>query len=251
MELLKRASDLIYSKPIGLSQKVKELRKKQKIKKKNPSNPFPTNEPKKVIYEAQKKADAKIDAFEQKVQVLRSSDGKIQVHGLLPGQQLVQMPDGKLQIFSQPTPGQPAVQATIPQPTVQTPVHVTTPVQMPVQTPPPSTTVQQSSRIVVHPNGAMTTTASNQTTPKIVTLGSNKSIVATPLQPGQSIPPDTTVFMSSGKTKATIANQQTSNQTTTPALPSTLVPAGTKVFMSGGKTYCIPKATIANQQTSN
>ena len=163
---------------------------------------------------------------QQKVQIVRSSDGKIQVRGLLPGQQLVQMPDGKLQIFSQPTPGQPAVQATIPQPTVQTPVQVTTPVQMPVQTP-PSTTVQQSSRIVVHPNGATTTTASNQTTPKIVTPG-NKSIVATPLQPGQSIPPGTTVFMSGGKTycipKATIANQQTSNQTTTPALPSTPVP---------------------------
>ena len=40
---------------------------------------------------------------QQKVQIVRSSDGKIQVRGLLPGQQLVQMPDGKLQIFSQPT----------------------------------------------------------------------------------------------------------------------------------------------------
>ena len=167
---------------------------------------------------------------QQKVQIVRSSDGKIQVRGLLPGQQLVQMPDGKLQIFSQPTPGQPAVQATIPQPTVQTTVQQSNPVQMPVQVQTPTSTVQQSSRIVVHPNGATTTTASNQTTPKIVTPGSgNKSIVATPLQPGQSIPPGTTVFMSGGKTycipKATmtVANQQT-NQTTTPALPSTPVP---------------------------
>ena len=40
---------------------------------------------------------------QQIVQIVRSSDGKIQVRGLRPGQQLVQMPDGKLQIFSQPT----------------------------------------------------------------------------------------------------------------------------------------------------
>ena len=50
-------------------------------------------------------------ANQQKVQIVKSADGKIQVRGLLPGQQLVQMPDGKLQIFSQsggakiPTPG--------------------------------------------------------------------------------------------------------------------------------------------------
>merc|ERR1712025_353703 len=36
----------------------------------------------------------------QQVQIVKSADGKIQVRGLLPGQQLVQMPDGKLQIFS-------------------------------------------------------------------------------------------------------------------------------------------------------
>ena len=69
---------------------------------------------------------------QQKVQIVRSSDGKIQVRGLLPGQQLVQMPDGKLQIFSQPTtvqqqPGQqpqqnqlqPVQQQQVQQPQVQ------------------------------------------------------------------------------------------------------------------------------------
>ena len=38
---------------------------------------------------------------QQKVQIVRSNDCKSQVRGILPGQQLVQMPDGKLQIFSQ------------------------------------------------------------------------------------------------------------------------------------------------------
>ena len=37
---------------------------------------------------------------QQKVQIVKSADGKIQARGLLPGQQLVQMPDGRLQIFS-------------------------------------------------------------------------------------------------------------------------------------------------------
>ena len=39
---------------------------------------------------------------QQKVQIVKTADGKIQVRGLMPGQQLVQMPDGKLQIFSLP-----------------------------------------------------------------------------------------------------------------------------------------------------
>ena len=38
----------------------------------------------------------------QKVQIVRSDGGKTQVRGLFPGQKLVQMPDGKLQIFSSP-----------------------------------------------------------------------------------------------------------------------------------------------------
>ncbi|XP_018403305.1 PREDICTED: nucleosome-remodeling factor subunit NURF301-like isoform X2 [Cyphomyrmex costatus] len=36
----------------------------------------------------------------QKVQILRGPDGKLQVRGLLPGQQLVQMPDGKLHVVN-------------------------------------------------------------------------------------------------------------------------------------------------------
>ena len=38
----------------------------------------------------------------QKVQIVRSDGGKTQVRGLLPFQKLVQMPDGKLQLFSPP-----------------------------------------------------------------------------------------------------------------------------------------------------
>lgn len=34
----------------------------------------------------------------QKVQIIRTPDGKVTVRGLLPGQQLIQMPDGKLHV---------------------------------------------------------------------------------------------------------------------------------------------------------
>lgn len=36
----------------------------------------------------------------QKVQIIRGPDGKLAVRGLLPGQQLIQMPDGKLHVVS-------------------------------------------------------------------------------------------------------------------------------------------------------
>lgn len=37
---------------------------------------------------------------ETKVQVFRSADGKLSVKGLAPGQQLIQMPDGKIHIVN-------------------------------------------------------------------------------------------------------------------------------------------------------
>ena len=79
---------------------------------------------------------------QQKVQIVRSADGKIQVRGLLPGQQLVQMPDGKLQIFSQPNAPQQQQQQqqqqpqTQPQPQPQqqtTPTVISTPTTTNVQ----------------------------------------------------------------------------------------------------------------------
>lgn len=61
----------------------------------------------------------------QRVQILRGPDGKIQVRGLLPGQQLIQMPDGKLHVLStnQVQPGTPSTSK--PQTTVVTPTKTT------------------------------------------------------------------------------------------------------------------------------
>ncbi|XP_044753874.1 nucleosome-remodeling factor subunit NURF301 isoform X3 [Coccinella septempunctata] len=70
----------------------------------------------------------------QKVQITRTSDGKLTVKGLLPGQQLIQYPDGKLQVISggvvqqqqqqqaAKAPGTPTVAKQIIKPNVSTPV---------------------------------------------------------------------------------------------------------------------------------
>ena len=167
-----------------------------------------------MVASPQQQAQPVTPSSQEKVQIVRSADGKIQVRGLLPGQQLVQMPDGKLQIFSQPNATQQQAQPQQTQPQQQPAAQQ--PQQQIIATP---TTPNQGNRIVVHPSGA----TSNVGTPQLVSTNSSpatkvatptKSIVATPLAPGQQIPP------------------------------------GTTVFMSGGKTYCIPKAsmTLATQQ---
>ena len=72
---------------------------------------------------------------QQKVQIVRSADGKTQIRGLLPGQRLVQMPDGKLQIFSRPNAlQQQQKQQQQPQPQQQTtPTIISTPTTPNVQ----------------------------------------------------------------------------------------------------------------------
>lgn len=55
---------------------------------------------------------------QQKVQILRGPDGKLQVRGLLPGQQLIQMPDGKLHVLNvSQTVGTPSSQSNSTTPT--------------------------------------------------------------------------------------------------------------------------------------
>ena len=77
----------------------------------------------------------------QKVQITKSADGKIQVRGLLPGQQLVQMPDGgRLQIFSQPP-----LQHLLPKPKqVQSPIKRNQRNPNIVPSPSPATPIQPS-----------------------------------------------------------------------------------------------------------
>ncbi|KAK9882651.1 hypothetical protein WA026_022517 [Henosepilachna vigintioctopunctata] len=91
----------------------------------------------------------------QKVQIMRTPDGKITVKGLLPGQQLIQFPDGKLQVISggvvqqqvgKTAVGSPAVVKQVIKPNLSTPIGKVmvqgNQVKLPVQQSPIKTTQQ-------------------------------------------------------------------------------------------------------------
>lgn len=143
---------------------------------------------------------------QQKVQIVRAGDGKIQVKGLLPGQQLVQMPDGKLQIFSNPASG--VSSATVGIQLASSPLS-TSLTQKP--------TLPQS----LGTCSPLATKVGIQTpaTPSPPTAKPNQ-IVATYLPPGAPIPSGMSAFISGGKTfcipkaSASLASQGVGAKTT-------------------------------------
>lgn len=50
---------------------------------------------------------------QQKVQIIRGSDGKVSVRGLQPWQQLIQTPDGKLHVIASPQSTQPGMKVNL------------------------------------------------------------------------------------------------------------------------------------------
>jgi len=150
---------------------------------------------------------------QQKVQIVRSTDGKIQVRGLLPGQQLIQMPDGKLQIVTQ----------TIMKSNNPSPAAGSTP-----SSPATVGVAQQGqNKIVIQPNSVP---------------GGQMKQVLTPGTPQQH---QQTVIGSPLKvTPNAVGMPTTPNQIlATQLAPGSQIPPGTTTFVSGGKTYCIPKAS--------
>eukprot|EP00094_Tigriopus_californicus_P011143 TCALIF_10753-PA protein Name:"Similar to E(bx) Nucleosome-remodeling factor subunit NURF301 (Drosophila melanogaster)" AED:0.03 eAED:0.03 QI:0/0.85/0.75/0.87/1/1/8/257/2554 len=141
---------------------------------------------------------------QQKVQIVRAGDGKIQVKGLLPGQQLVQMPDGKLQIFSNPSSGASSATGGI--------QLANSPSSTPTQKP----TLPQP--LGASPLAAKVGIQSHQlsSTP----TGKSNQIVATYLPPGAPIPSGMSAFISGGKTfcipkaSASLASQGVGAKTT-------------------------------------
>ena len=121
--------------------------------------------------------------LQQKVQIVRSSDGKIQVRGLLPGQQVVQMPGGKLQIV--PTTPKPPSIAT-----------ATTANSSPQQQ--KQVVAKQLAPGVPIPPGhiAFISGGKTYTIPKSVL----PQFGAQQLAPGAPIPPGRTAILSGGKT---------------------------------------------------
>ena len=188
---------------------------------------------------------------QQKVQIVRSADGKIQVRGLLPGQQLVQMPDGRLQIFSSPATGTS---------TVVTTSNTTT-----VAAPGPSRMVLQPQTTATL--GLSSNVAQVGSVSKHMTSGANSStptqVIAQQLPPGAQIPSGMTAFVSGGKTYVipkttpTITQQQPihSGGTTNPNASITTSPSVIGPSISpavSNKTVILPSSAsnVAPQQPS-
>ncbi|XP_015116667.1 nucleosome-remodeling factor subunit NURF301 isoform X2 [Diachasma alloeum] len=113
----------------------------------------------------------------QRVQILRGPDGKLQVRGLMPGQQLVQMPDGKLHVLN--TTQSPATTASSnsnPQITktvttvIKAPTIKATPVKVAASTP-------QGSRLKATPLTVVSNTGGVITTPKSTLVVANPNQV--------------------------------------------------------------------------
>ena len=122
---------------------------------------------------------------QQKVQIVKSADGKIQVRGLLPGQQLVQMPDGRLQIFSNqqvPAGAGTVIQNSQPQMKMVSPQAVTPQqvVQQPqvIQQQQPQLIQQQQLKQQLLPKPSPV--AGIQTPTKTYTIQRNPNVINTP-----------------------------------------------------------------------
>ena len=158
----------------------------------------------KVVGGATPPVGAAQSPVQQKVQIVKSADGKIQVRGLLPGQQLVQMPDGRLQIFSSNSPnvsgGTPVkssetvIQTASPQtPTIQP--QQLLPKPSPVQSPSKTYTIQRNPNIMRGPSLNPTTPiqprpiqpAAGPVTPAASVTPATPSTLATPPTPATPI----------------------------------------------------------------
>ncbi|XP_011164539.2 nucleosome-remodeling factor subunit NURF301 isoform X2 [Solenopsis invicta] len=98
--------------------------------------------------------------MQQRVQILRGPDGKLQVRGLLPGQQLVQMPDGKLHVLNvSQTVGTTIAQGAQTKSTTTT----TTPQAKTVTTVSPKTTTENTATAKTSPSAKTTANSTAQT----------------------------------------------------------------------------------------
>ncbi|KAK9686188.1 PHD-finger [Popillia japonica] len=79
----------------------------------------------------------KANEIPQRVQILRGPDGRLTVKGLMPGQQLVQMPDGKLQVLTTTQ-----IQPSAPPTTQATKTQIVTPNKTVIKTAPNASTVK-------------------------------------------------------------------------------------------------------------
>ncbi|XP_075219983.1 nucleosome-remodeling factor subunit NURF301 E(bx) isoform X3 [Lycorma delicatula] len=151
---------------------------------------------------------------QQRVQISKGPDGKIQVKGLMPGQQLVQMPDGKLHVLN--TQAAPAVQ------TQSTP-RLVSPQQVTVVKAPNKTQVVRPANVRPGtPSKTSTTTTTTAATKPSQTVVIRQQVAGTPIvqkvnaQPGTVVVSGGQVFQSgqivvSGNTATQVGQLVVSN----------------------------------------
>ena len=120
----------------------------------------------------------------QKLQIVHTPDGKMQIRGLLPGQQVVKLPDGKLQIV---TP-----QASVSSQATSGVITTTQSTNSPMKLAPAAAGQTASPNRLVQPGSGPQIVYPGQTS-TASTPNSQPTVIATPLAPGSMIPAGMTV----------------------------------------------------------
>ncbi|XP_024944598.1 nucleosome-remodeling factor subunit NURF301 isoform X2 [Cephus cinctus] len=148
-----------------------------------------------------------VQHVQQRVQILRGPDGKLQVRGLMPGQQLVQMPDGKLHVLN-------TGQAIATTPTQQTSTATGT------------TTTQSAAKTAGTSNASKAVTAATGTPIKSTPTKTTTNQAQTPQQAQQQ------VVQTTQRGKGTMVNV---NATGVQPQKNTIVVANTGQIVSGAQ----------------
>ncbi|KMQ97122.1 nucleosome-remodeling factor subunit nurf301 [Lasius niger] len=115
---------------------------------------------------------------QQKVQILRGPDGKLQVRGLLPGQQLIQMPDGKLHVLNvNQTVGTPSAQSNSTTPTSTPQTKTATAVSS------AKVAISETSATKTSPSAKATANSTTQQSPQQVQLQTVQRVKSATLTP--------------------------------------------------------------------
>lgn len=188
----------------------------------------------------------------QKVQIIRGSDGKVSVRGLNPGQQLIQMPDGKLHVLTSTSTGQkagPAIQRVGGNPKVITKL-------LNQQQPSGGNASPTAQKVVLRPQVPQKTmvlkTAVQKGTSQRLLVGGTQ-VVSSPTQKLQVATPNSTQKIITSKAQLVAAPQKVV-QTSNLQQILTQAPAGQKILINqatGAKQLIVTsqQPVVSTQQT--
>ncbi|XP_067647631.1 nucleosome-remodeling factor subunit NURF301 isoform X2 [Eurosta solidaginis] len=167
---------------------------------------------------------------QHKVQIIRGPDGKVSVRGLNPGQQLIQMPDGKLHVLTTTTT-QSAGSGTQTTVTKKLPMKQVTPAasspnvvkQISVKPIQKNVAAQNSQKTIV----TSTSSQSKPSTPKAVAQVINQKVAVSPTTSVQKVVTQTIPSVSANTSAAAATKIATNSQ----GIPQFIVQPGQKLLM--------------------